>query len=107
MPWWVDRIRRYRWANVEGVRDAVEEVEQRCIVDRFGDLCIRPAGVPQALNLLIGDVVGVTSQGAHELQQQPLGSAEPRRLKIAFAQRLGGLVVLLAVQLPQRFSAET
>lgn len=54
--------------NVERICESNEEIEQRSVVDRLGDLLVRPAGVPQAVNLLVGDAVRVPGECAHEFE---------------------------------------
>jgi len=45
--------------DVEGVGKTNEEVEERAVVDGFGDLRVRPPGLTQALDLLVGDPIRV------------------------------------------------
>ena len=45
--------------DVEGIGKAHEEVEERAVVDGFGDLRVRPPGLAQPLDLLVGDAIRV------------------------------------------------
>jgi len=45
--------------DVEGVGEPHEEVEERAVVNGFGDLRVRPAGLTQPLHLLVGDAIRV------------------------------------------------
>jgi hypothetical protein len=45
--------------DVEGVGKTNEEVEERAVVDGFGDLRVRPAGLTQPLHLFVGDAIRV------------------------------------------------
>ena len=61
--------------NVEGVCEAYEKVEERAVVNRFSNLCVGPADIAQALDLLVRDPVRMTGQRLDELQQQSVPGA--------------------------------
>ena len=45
--------------DVEGIGKAHEEVEERAVVYRFGDLRVGPPGLAQPLDLLVSDAIRV------------------------------------------------
>ena len=45
--------------DVEGIGKAHEEVEERAVVDRFGDLRVGPPRLAKPLHLLVGYAIRV------------------------------------------------
>jgi hypothetical protein len=88
-------------SDVEGIREAHEEVEERTVVDCLRDLRIRPSNIAQDLNLFIGDAVGMACQRADKFQQQPLCPGDRGAVQVAIPKGLGGVRVLLALQLQE------
>jgi len=94
--------------DVKGVSEPYEEIEERPVVDRFSDLGVAPAGLPQSLDLLVGDAIGVSSQRFDEFQQQPVPGREPGGLEVPVAQGRRGLRVLFPLQLQEpRMAAQS
>src|SRR5688572_10142141 len=87
--------------DVERVGEPDEHREERPDVDRLGDLRLRPAGLPQPLDLFVRDFVRVLGQRLDELQQKTLGRSHRRAIEVAVTQRLCGLAELLALQLQE------
>ena len=59
------------------------------------------SGAAEASNLFVGDLVGVSRQRFHELQQQPLGVRDVRFVEIALTNRRCRLAMFLALQLQE------
>jgi hypothetical protein len=95
------RVHHRRRMNIEGIGQTHEEVEERAVVDRLGDLWIAPPDVAQRLHLFIRDAVSMPRQRADELQQQAFCRRDGSAIKVAVAERLGGLTILLALQLQE------
>ena len=88
--------------DVEGIRQAHEQVEQRTVVDRFGNLLVAPADPPQTVNLVIGNPIGVSGQRADESQQGALCLADRHLLeRRAVTNGLRRRRKLLALQLQE------
>jgi len=77
--------------NVEGIREAYEEVEQRAVVDGLGDLRVAPADVAQPLDLFVRDAVGVPGQGLDEFQQPSSLGRQAGGVEISVTKRGSGL----------------
>lgn len=87
--------------NIECVREAHEEIEERADIHGFGDLRIIPSNLPQALYLAVGDSVGVSRQRSNELQQATFGEGDGRAIEVAVTQGIGDRTVLLSLQLQE------
>jgi len=87
--------------DVERIRQSHEEIEERSYIDRFGNLRVTPTVLAQALNLGVGDFVGVSRERSHEFQQVALGRAYRCAIEITVAQCLGNRAVLLSLQLQE------
>src|SRR5947209_11237238 len=51
------RVAARRRVDVEGVGQTGEEVEERAIIDCFGDLRVAPARIAQGLHLFVGNPI--------------------------------------------------
>ena len=87
--------------DIEGIGKAHEEVEERAVIDGFGDLGVGPADLTEPLDLLIGDAIGVPRQGLDEFQKQPMFRRQARGIQVPVAQSRRGLRVLLSLQLQE------
>ena len=83
------------------IRETHEEVEQRGVVGRLGDLLVAPPGVPQSLDLRVGDSIGMPRDRRDELEEQAVRRVEIRPVQVATPQRLSDLPVRLALQLQE------
>ncbi len=71
--------------DVEGVGKAHEEVEERAVVNGFGDLGVGPAGLAKPLDLLVGDAIRVPGERLDEFQEQSM-----------FRRQVGGIEIPVA-----------
>lgn len=69
--------------NVEGVREAYEEIEECSVIDRLGNLGVGPSSLPQGSHLFVGDLVGVSGQGLDEFEEQPVFRRQPSYVEVA------------------------
>ena len=91
-----------RRMDVEGIRQANEQVEQCSIVDRFGHLLISPSGTSQLLHLTIGNSVGVPGKCAHKVEQEPFRGRDWNVIEWnPLANRVCNRRVLFALQLQE------
>jgi len=72
-------------ADVEGVGKAHEEVEERAVVNGFGDLGVGPAGLAKPLDLLVGNAIRVPGERLDEFQEQSM-----------FRRQVGGIEIPVA-----------
>ena len=94
--------------DVEGIGEAHEEVEERAVVDGFGDLGVGPPNLTQSLDLLVRDAIGVPGQCFDEFQQHSVPGREVGGVEVTLAQGRRGLRVLLPLQLQEpRMAAES
>jgi len=94
--------------DVERVRQPHEEVEQRAVIDGFGDLGIGPPRLTEPLHLLVGDPVRVSGQRIDEVQQESVLRGQASSVEVPVAQRGRRLRVLLPLQLQEPgMAAET
>lgn len=54
--------------DVEGISQADEKVEQRPVVNGFGNLSIAPADLAKPLDLVVRDAVGMSCQRFDEFE---------------------------------------
>ena len=87
--------------DVEGIGKAHKEVEERAVVDRFGDLCVGPPDLPKPLDLLIRDAIRVPGQRFDEFQEQSVFRRQVGGVEVAVAQRRRRFRVLLSLQLQE------
>jgi hypothetical protein len=87
--------------NVEGIGKAHEEVEERAVIDGFGDLGVGPPGLTEPLDLLVGDPVGVPGQRLDEFQEQSVLRRQVGAVEVPVAQSRRRLRVLLTLQLQE------
>src|SRR5438445_7370402 len=87
--------------DVEGIREAHEEVEECAVIDGFGDLGIRPSRLTEPLDLLVGDAVRVSGQRLDEVQQESVLRGQAGGVEVPVAQRGRRLRVLLPLQLQE------
>jgi hypothetical protein len=87
--------------DVEGIGKAHEEVEERAVVDRFGDLRVGPPDLAKPLDLRVRDAICVPGQRLDEFQQQPVFRRQPGGVEIAVTQRRRRFRVLLSLQLQE------
>lgn len=87
--------------DVKGVGKTHEQIEERSVVNRFGNLRIGPACLAQPLHLFIGDSVRVPGERPHELEQQPVSWGQAGGIEIAIANRGGSRRILLTLQLQE------
>ncbi len=99
--WDAGRLVGGRRLDAEGVGQSNEKAEQRRVVRSLGDLLIGPAHVAQALDLLVGDAVGRSGDGAHEFQQQPLARRQAGGVEVTVAECFGHPLELCALQLQE------
>ena len=87
--------------DVEGIGKADEEVEERAVVDGFGNLGVGPPGLTEPLDLLVGDAVRVPGQRLDEFQQQSVLGRQVGGVEVSVAQSRRNLGVLLTLQLQE------
>ena len=87
--------------DVEGIGKANEKVEERAIIDGFGDLGVGPPRFAQPLDLLVRDAVGIPGERLDEFEEQALLRRYVGGVKVAVAQGRRGLRVLLTLQLQE------
>ena len=87
--------------DVESVGKTNEEVEERAVVDGFGDLRVRPPGLAQALDLLVGDAIRVVGQRFDEFQEQSVLRWEAGGLEVSITQSRGCPRILFTLQLQE------
>ena len=94
--------------DVEGVGKAHEKVEERAIIDGFGDLGVGPPRLAQSLDLLVRDAVGMAGERLDEFEEQALLRRHLGGVEVTIAQRGRGLRVLLTLQLQEpRMAAQS
>lgn len=87
--------------DVEGIGKTNEQIEERCVVNRFGNLGIGPSCLPQPLHLFIGDSVRVPGERPDELEQQPVFRRQAGGIEIAITNGGGSRRILLTLQLQE------
>jgi len=87
--------------DVEGVGKAHEEVEERTIVNGFGDLRVRPASLTQPLDLLVGDAIRVAGERFDEFQEKSVLRCEAGGVEVSITKSRGRLRVLFTLQLQE------
>src|SRR5216683_1816677 len=87
--------------DVEGVGKAHEEVEERAVVNGFGDLGVGPADLAKPLDLLIRDAIGVPGERLDEFQQQSVFRRQVGGAEVPVAQSRRRFRVLLSLQLQE------
>jgi hypothetical protein len=87
--------------DAECVGKANEQAEKGRHVSCLGDLLIRPAGVAEALDLLVGDAIGRLAYRAGEVEKKTLRRKEAGRVEVTAAERLRYPLKCFALQLQE------
>jgi len=87
--------------DVEGIGKAHEEVEERAVVNGFGDLGVGPAGLAKPLDLIVGNAIRVPRERLDEFQEQSMFRRQVGGVEIPVAQSRRRFRVLLSLQLQE------
>ncbi len=87
--------------DIEGIGKTHEEVEERAVVNGFGDLRVGPTSLAKPLDLLVGDAIGVPGKRLDELQEQSVFRTQVGGVEVSVAQSRRGFRVLLSLQLQE------